>query len=178
MVKSNKKAADKDAQSMADKIKAIAANADQRRKVIDADNPLTLVISEAHIKNAVCKDPMKCVVGRAIGDHFGPGVVTGWAVGTNITKIFTPTHIIRYSTPHRIATAVRVFDVTSEWGLPAGQYTLLPLSKSYRRGNRWNKKRNSGKRPRDSYNGVQAPTRFSPNILQLGAESCKSKKDC
>ena len=142
---------------------------DKRRKVIDADQALTLKITGAHVKRAKCGDARMCVIAQALQDHFGP-MVDGFQVGSNITKVYSGDRIIRYSTPGKLARSLRLFDQTRQWHLPPGEYTLKPLAASYRRGARWEKMWRTGSRPQDKFRGTPvAPTRRALTVRQLRA---------
>ncbi len=141
--------------------------------ILDSDVPLVLNITEEHVKRAKCGDPSQCVVAQALRDHYGPAVSGFWVAGA-ISKIFLGMTIIRFSTPASLRHALRNFDKSApkgkrgKWDLPPGKYSLLPLAKSYRRGNRWEHKRNSGG-TQSVFRGQQfhLPTRNAPSICQI-----------
>jgi hypothetical protein len=133
-------------------------------KVVDAKKPLIFKITKAHHKAAKCKDPSQCVVAQAIQDTLGEHF-DRIEIGTNITKVFTPTKVIRYSTPSVLSRQIPVFDETGRWDLPFDQeYRLAPVHASHRldRPSRWDKKveRPPGaKKPADRFRGRKLPTR-------------------
>lgn len=134
---------------------------------IDAETPLDCKIIQHDIDRAVCRDPMNCVVGKAL--QRSQAFCDGFQVGPRITKLFSNNgkQVIRYSTPSKLAAALRTFDKTGVWGLEPGTYQLLPLSKSYRRANRWHKMRHSGGK-QSTYRGTAvAPTRHAETIFQI-----------
>lgn len=111
----------------------------------DSNVSLFITITLAHVKRAVCKDPTKCVVAQALMDYFH-GMVSGFIVGSNITKLINIDSKIctRYTTSGALAKALVNFDKTKLWNLPPGVYELKPLSKSYRRPPRWKEMKHSG----------------------------------
>jgi hypothetical protein len=137
---------------------------DLRKKVVNADRPLTLRITEQHIKSAKCKDPAKCVIAQALADTGIGQIAEEFQVGATCTKIATEGVILRYATPYKLRNALRTFDNTGHWHLPAGEYTLTPYKGATRR---WETaKRNGGKQ--DLFVGrVSAPTRFAKSIATL-----------
>lgn len=144
---------------------------DLRPIVKDSDEHFTITITEEHVRRATCQDPGNCVIAQALKDHFRP-LTFEFQVGSNITKIHAGNVIIRFSTPGKLAKALVLFDKTKKWHLPPGQYTLLPLAKSYRRGARWNKlkpkaKRSGGKQ--DAWAGYTVPSRRTKSVTQLCA---------
>ena len=175
-----KKAAPKSALKVAPKAKKpglkkapAMVDTDKRYETVDADHALTLTITQLHVDRAICKDGGQCVIAQALFDHFGPHV-DGFSVGSNITKIYNGTRCVRYSTPSKLAKSLRLYDETKHWSLPPGQYTLLPLAKSYRRGARWDKIKHSGGK-QDKFRGtVKAPTRHAMTVCQIRAAAIKS----
>jgi hypothetical protein len=134
-----------------------------RRIAVDATRPLTFKITKAFIALAKCKDPSQCVVAQAVmallGDFFD-----GIEVGTNITKLYTPSKETRYSTPSSLRNAIRVWDKTGKWNLPEGEYTLLPVPPSDRLGarpNRFNRESvtSNGRKGRSMFKARALPTR-------------------
>ena len=135
--------------------------------IIDATAPLYFTINGDDPKNVVCGDPGKCVVAVAL--KRSQVFAEGFQVGSNITKIYSDggKKIIRYSTPSKLAHALRTFDKTGQWGLEPGTYILLPLSKSYRRRNRWSEMRHSGG-IQSTYRGTPvAPTRHAESVFTI-----------
>lgn len=137
--------------------------------IIDANEELLFQIKQLHITLATCKDPTMCVIAQALRAVLTPLGLDGFIVGSNITKIinFRTKTCIRYSTPHRLANALRTFDKTGEWGLPPDFYTLRPLAKSYRRGARFDKIKHSGGVQSKFRGRAAAPTRHAETVCQL-----------
>ncbi len=106
-----------------------------KRKVVDAEKPWQIRVTEEDIAKACPKNPEMCVVALAIESMLGPFSVAGFegmAVGTRITKVYLSGHEIRFATPHELTDSIRVFDQIGEWKLPPREYTLLPLPPSLR----------------------------------------------
>lgn len=133
-----------------------------RREIKDAKKPLTFKISPKHVVVAKCGDPNNCVVAQAINDALGD-YFDGVEVGSSVTKVFSPGKVVRYATPNKLKRAIPHFDITKQWDLPPGEYSLLPPPASMRIGarpNRWKKK--SVKKTtagRDMFKGRALPTR-------------------
>ena len=121
----------------------------KKRKAVDATKSLSFSITKEHVKRAKCKDPEKCVIAQALQDSAIGVVFDGFHVGATIVKLVTGDKVVRYSTPAKLARALKRFDKTKKWGLPVGEYKLNPVCKSLRldsRPRRWEKaKRNGGK---------------------------------
>ncbi len=140
-------------------------------RIENADEPLDFVIKDKHITKAECGNPAKCVIAQAL--HDVPGYkhnIVEFQVGANVTKIHLQGKVIvRYTTPGKLAAALRTFDKTGQWGLPAGLYTLRPLSKSYRRPSRHNKMRHSGGAKSEFRGTPVAPTRNAKSVYNMQA---------
>lgn len=134
----------------------------------DSNVSLSIQITEEHVKKAVCKDPTQCVVAQALKQHFS-GMLDGFIVGSNITKIFSigGKTCVRYSTSGPLARSLKAFDETGLWNLTPGIYELKPLAQSYRRAARFDKMKHSGGTKSLFNNGKRAPTRYAPTICQL-----------
>lgn len=137
---------------------------DLRKTVVNADRPLTLLITEEHIKSAKCKDPTKCVIAQALHCSSIGQLAEEFQVGATCTKIVLGSQILRYATPYKLRNALRTFDKTGQWHLPPGEYTLNPYKGGSRR---WETaKREGGKQ--DVFAGrVSAPTRRVKSIATL-----------
>lgn len=105
------------------KLKKVLKGSDNRRIRMDAAAPMTFTINQDDAKRAKCNDPGQCVVAQALMREFGK-VFQGMNVGRTATHIITKTHVIRFSTPSQLRTAIIRFDDTGKWGLPPGEYTL------------------------------------------------------
>jgi len=139
--------------------------------IIESDDHLALVITDAHVKAAKCGDPAKCVVAQALHAHYG-AMADGFEIGTNISKVYSEAskRIVRFATSAPLARSIKVFDETGQWHLPPGTYYLRPLPKSYRREARWLAKRDNRDNPgvQSTFKGTKkAPTRHAPNICQM-----------
>jgi len=137
---------------------------DLRRKVVNATQALTLIITQDNINKAKCKDPEQCVIAQAIYS-FPLGMVASIAhIGASTSKIVCADRVIRYKTPAKLAKALAVFDKTELWHLPVGEYSLLPYTGAQRR---WESaKRNGG--TQDVFAPIiSAPTRKTINIGAL-----------
>ena len=129
----------------------------------DAVKPLTIRIKPEHVTNAVQCNGKSCVVAEAMKEQIGE-FFDGFEVGTTITKlIMLDGTIVRYATPSKLAPYIRVFDKTGEWGLPEGDYTFLPPSKTAKLGgrpSRWHKHRTNTERSgQDRFKARAVPTR-------------------
>lgn len=140
----------------------MSTSTDKRRTPKDATIPVTCKITRAHVAVAKCGKPADCVVAQALRATFGD-LLQAAEVGTSITKIITPTEIIRYGTPAILRSAIRTYDKTGNWNLGVGEFTLLvpaPTSKLGGRPNRWDKHRHTVKRSgRDMFKARALPTR-------------------
>ena len=138
----------------------------EQRTVKNATHPLTLFISPAHEERAKCKDPAQCVIAQALADSPLGEVCEGFQVGARCTKVITSDLIVRYRTPYKLANALRTFDLTGEWGLPPGEYTLMPYDGGKRR---WEKARRKGGK-QDIFHGRRSvPTRRALTVNELKA---------
>lgn len=144
---------------------AFAGSTDERKVMVDAKEALTLTITQKHIDRAKCSDPGECVIAQALESHCA-GLSDGFQVGSNITKIIVGKKIVRYRTPSKLANALRTFDVTGDWHLPPGQYTLLPF---VRPANRWHKARRHGGKQDVFRDRISAPTRRTLSCATLRA---------
>lgn len=107
-----------------------------KRSREDATTSMVFGITPKHVREAVRRCPTKCVVARAITETFSTlGLpFEGIQVGPRITKVYVPGREIRYATSGVLQDAIRVFDETGKWGLPSGEYTLLPVPATMRLG--------------------------------------------
>jgi hypothetical protein len=143
----------------------VAETTDLRPVAENANQALTLTITEEHIKKAVCKDAGKCVIAQALMASPLGQLVEGFQIGPSTSKVYTREKIVRYKTPGKLAKALKVFDVTGKWHLPVGQYTLLAPQKGFA-SRRWEKaKRKGGKQ--DVFKGRALPTRRALSVTQL-----------
>jgi len=136
--------------------------------MIEANKPLYIEVTPEHVLNAKPCNGGECVIAQALMAHFG-GMVDGFRVGSNITKVFSigGKTCTRYSTSGPLADALRQFDRTGQWGLKPGMYTLLPLAKSYRRAARFDKMKHSGG-TKSVFSGTKAkPTRHAETVCQI-----------
>ena len=139
-------------------------DSDQRRKLYNADRPMTLTITQEHIDSAKPRCPSTCVVAQALRASPLGGFFDGFQVGASCTKIYTKGVIWRYKTPYKLSNALKLFDKTKKWYLPPGEYTLLPYKGAQRR---WETARRQGGR-QDKFRGViSAPTRFVTSVTTL-----------
>jgi len=117
------------------------------KRMRDSTSPLRFTITKKHAKDAVCRDPQKCVVAVAVREAL-PDHVSEIHVGSKITKV-VDTHglVIRYGTPQKLAKALRWFDTSGLWDLPEGDYHLNPPSADKRLGAWKALKRKKGKKP-------------------------------
>lgn len=143
-------------------------NADKRKKVVNADKVLTIVIMPRHVAEATCGDPTKCVIAQSLEEALPNGIFNGVAVGSNCTKIELHDRVVRYKTPYKLANALRTFDVTGHWHLPPGQYSLLPYKGAQRR---WEKAKRRGGKQDTFARRISAPTRRIVNIRSMLAMS-------
>jgi hypothetical protein len=143
--------------------------------LIDSLASLFITITPEHVKKAKCKDPTQCVVAQALMAHFN-GLLDGFVVGSNITKIFSigGKTCVRYSTSGALARSLKHFDETQQWNLPPGVYELKPLAASYRREARFNKMKHSGGTKSVFNAGRVAPTRFAPTVCQIMKANSKA----
>lgn len=141
---------------------------------VDATTPLRVLVTSAHIKNAVRGDPCQCVMGLAIKEGCISGSIEQVFVGSNIVKVvMSDRRIVRYSTPVELRLAIPVYDKTGEWGLPPGDIILKPPVRSASlfgagRPSRWHKHQNAKpKTGQTQYQGRAAKTRIIPMVNVL-----------
>jgi hypothetical protein len=154
---------------------------------------MDLMITSEDIAKGVCKDPRQCVVAQAILRQLSAVCSGGLQVciGANISKIWIYETLtkLRYETPPALARALREFDRTRFWNLDPGLCQLKPVSDSYLRANRWDKKKPvvAGKKGVQSkFKGIwttetprSAPTRktfIEPSDLLVSAKKTTPKK--
>ena len=97
-------------------------------RVEDATRRFVFEITKEDVKNAVPRNPERCVIRQAI-HHTLPMITEIW-VGASVTVLTvreTKTDEFvkyRYGTPHILNVALNQFDQTGDWGLPPGIYYL------------------------------------------------------
>jgi hypothetical protein len=93
-------------------------------RVVFADESLQFCITQEIVNKSIGRSGRFCVVALALEKFFGKRY--DFQVGAAITKIwdFKEKIELRYKTPQNISRAIRTFDTTGEWGLPANIYKL------------------------------------------------------
>lgn len=133
------------------------------RVVEDAVFPLNFTITAAHVRKALCKDPANCVIAQAVRAQYGFQFEM-ILVGASIIKVYMKGKVIRFATPKNLREALRRFDRTKLWDLPAGTYTIHPPTKTARLGgrpNRWKKHRKgTNGSGRQGFSGHELPSRW------------------
>ena len=135
--------------------------------VRNAENPLSLRITQAHVKRATCRSHSECVIAQALSDSALGDVADNIVVGSRCTKVQIGDRIVRYKTPYALGKALKEYDENGNWDLPPGNYELLPYDGAT---NRWNSaKRNGGKQSTFSGSTRKTPTRKTISIRQMAA---------
>lgn len=144
------------------KIKTKLANVITRRRVQDATRVLNISITNDDVKNGIPGDSDKCVFACSLRAHFGDTIENA-AVGSRVTKIYTPGMVTRYATPSTFREAILTFDKTGKWILPTGVHVLGVLARTQRLGGQKNKVKETRPRAVRVFKGraISLPTRTS-----------------
>src|ERR1700678_2308748 len=120
-------------------------------------NPYYFQITDATVAKACVKDNNHCVVAESVREtSLSQGKqILAIQVGPKRTTIIMKGRELRYSTPNILENAIRTFDRTGEWPLPAGKYKLEPLPKSLTR--TYVKARSIKRREDDDPNMIKKP---------------------
>ena len=137
----------------------VFAARDKWRVVMGRDTVYINITPEI-IAKAKPRSPNTCVVALSLAALFGKRY--DFQVGSGITKIwdFKEKIELRLHTPSTLSKALRTFDKTGEWGLPANLYRLgpmLPILKNHERSNK--KHKEAAKRLKAGLVAVRKPTK-------------------
>ena len=99
-------------------------------RVVFADEVLQFTISQETVDKSIGRSGRFCVIALSLERFFDKRY--DFQVGSGITKIWDLEEKIelRYRTPSNISKAIRTFDTTGEWGLPANIYKLAAYPQS------------------------------------------------
>lgn len=142
---------------------------------VDAKGPLEFEVIEDDIKAGVCKNPEACIFAQSLWRRLG-SLFEHVVVGNTRVHIIQNGRSTRFGLGGKLGRAVKHFDKTGAWKLAPGKYTLTPLPKRERRGERENRRKlhgGKGGKQQTLKNKMQAPTRI---IRAPGVKSVPSVK--
>ncbi len=110
-------------------------------KVMDSKHNFRFNIdSTIDAEEAVCSDPRKCVIARAIVRAFQKmgfyDYLIHTEIGSSIARFYHPGVCMRFSMPSVLRKALQDFDRTGKWNLPDGDYVLYAVNESSKLGAR------------------------------------------
>ena len=132
------------------------------RKKENATIAMRITILPEHVKKAKCGDPANCVIAQALLATFGD-LLNHCEIGSKVMRIITDTKVIRYSMTNQLSRALIIFDKTGQWGLPPGDYWLLPYRE---RPDRWEEAKRKGG-VQSTFKSRATPTRRLSSMRQL-----------
>lgn len=100
------------------------------RQIVEPKKPLKFVITEKHCKNAERNNACECVIAKAFMDEYKNKLLEVQVLATVTCLVWSGGAFHRYQTPNILREALRDFDRTGQWNLPAGEYMLMPIPKS------------------------------------------------
>jgi hypothetical protein len=111
------------------KVKEKVAKRSVIERVIDSKKGMTVHIDGTHVKTAKRSDESGCVVAEACKAEHGEAY-DDFSIGATIAKARRGTTLVRFSLDSKLRKAVREYDLTGKWTLPAGEYKLQPIHES------------------------------------------------